>query len=125
MVGLGLDASGPHLFGQAMDRGEDEGISLAEELSRSLVLPLSRHRLGSSSGASSAGRRGATRCWERGPFMCLLCKLYNQAWRGRLHVPRPYHAIGLGRPREGTPPEQTGNAHPAVALFHGYESLNA
>ena len=35
VVGLGLDASGPHLFGQAMDWGEDEGISLAEELDRS------------------------------------------------------------------------------------------
>ena len=33
MVGLGLDAPGPHLLGQAM--GEDEGISLAEELDRS------------------------------------------------------------------------------------------
>ena len=32
VVGLGLDAPGPHLFGQAMGRGEDEGISLAEEL---------------------------------------------------------------------------------------------
>ena len=31
-VGLGLHAPGPHLFGQAMSRGEDEGISLAEEL---------------------------------------------------------------------------------------------
>ena len=35
MVGLGRDAPGPHLFGQAMGRGEDEGISLAEELDRS------------------------------------------------------------------------------------------
>ena len=35
LVGLGLDASGSHLFGQAMGRGEDEGISLAEELDRS------------------------------------------------------------------------------------------
>ena len=35
LVGLGLDAPGPHLFGQAMGRGEDEAISLAEELDRS------------------------------------------------------------------------------------------
>ena len=35
VVGLGLDAPGPHLFGQAMGWGEDEGISLAEELNRS------------------------------------------------------------------------------------------
>ena len=35
VVGLGLDAPGPHLFGQAMGRGEDEVISLAEELDRS------------------------------------------------------------------------------------------
>ena len=35
MVDLGLDAPGPNLFGQAMGRGEDEGISLAEELDRS------------------------------------------------------------------------------------------
>ena len=35
MVGLSLDAPGPHLFGQAMGRGEDKGISLAEELDRS------------------------------------------------------------------------------------------
>ena len=34
VLGLGLDAPGPHLFGQAMGRGEDEGISLAEELDR-------------------------------------------------------------------------------------------
>ena len=32
VVGLGLDAPGPHLFGQAMGRDEDEGISQAEEL---------------------------------------------------------------------------------------------
>ena len=35
VVGLGLDTPGPHLFGQAMGRGEDKGISLAEELDRS------------------------------------------------------------------------------------------
>ena len=35
VVGLGLDAAGPHLFGQAMGRCEDEGITLAEELDRS------------------------------------------------------------------------------------------
>ena len=35
VVGLGLDAPGPHLFGQAMGRGEYEGIFLAEELERS------------------------------------------------------------------------------------------
>ena len=32
VVGLGLDAPGSHLFGQAMGRGEDEGISLAKGL---------------------------------------------------------------------------------------------
>ena len=35
MIGLGLNAPGPHLFGQAMGRGEDEGISGTEELDRS------------------------------------------------------------------------------------------
>ena len=35
MVDPGLDAPGPHFFGQAMGRGEDKGISLAEELDRS------------------------------------------------------------------------------------------
>ena len=35
VVGLGLDAPGPHLFGQAMGRGEYKGISLEEELDRS------------------------------------------------------------------------------------------
>ena len=35
MIGLGLDATGPHLFGQAMGRGEDEGASGTEELDRS------------------------------------------------------------------------------------------
>ena len=35
VVGLSLDAPGPHLFGQAMGRGEDKGISLAEDLARS------------------------------------------------------------------------------------------
>ena len=35
VVVLGLDAPCPHLFGQAMGRGEDERISLAEELDRS------------------------------------------------------------------------------------------
>ena len=35
VVGLDLDAPGPHLFGQAMGRGEDEGIYLAEEFDRS------------------------------------------------------------------------------------------
>ena len=27
VIGLGLDAPGPHLFGQAMGRGEDERVS--------------------------------------------------------------------------------------------------
>ena len=35
VIGLGLDAPGPHLFGQAMVRGEDEGVSGTEELDRS------------------------------------------------------------------------------------------
>ena len=35
VIGLGLDALGPHLFGQAMGRGEDEGVSGTEELDRS------------------------------------------------------------------------------------------
>ena len=35
VVDLGLGAPGPHLFGQAMGRGEDEVISLAKELDRS------------------------------------------------------------------------------------------
>ena len=35
VIGLGLDAPGPHLFGQAMGRGEDEGVSGSEERDRS------------------------------------------------------------------------------------------
>ena len=35
VVGLDLDAPSLHFFGQVMGRGEDEGISLAEELDRS------------------------------------------------------------------------------------------
>ena len=35
VIGLGLDAPGPHIFGQAMGRGEDEGVSGTEELDRS------------------------------------------------------------------------------------------
>ena len=35
VIGLGLDAPGPHLFGQAMGRGEDEGVSGTGELDRS------------------------------------------------------------------------------------------
>ena len=35
VIGLGLDSPGPHLFGQAMGRGEDEGASGTEELDRS------------------------------------------------------------------------------------------
>ena len=35
VIGLGLDAPGPHLFGQAIGRGEDEGVSGMEELDRS------------------------------------------------------------------------------------------
>ena len=35
VIGLGLDAPGPHLFGQAKGRGEDEGVSGTEELDRS------------------------------------------------------------------------------------------
>ena len=35
VIGLGLDAPGPHLFGQTVGRGEDEGVSGTEELHRS------------------------------------------------------------------------------------------
>ena len=106
VVGLGLDAPwsaslwpGDGLGGR---RGDHSGGG-AQSLAWFCRSP--RRRLGSSSGASTAGRRGAARCWERGPFLCLL---YNHAWRGRLHVPRacraprPYHAIGPMRPREGS-----------------------
>ena len=41
VIGLGLDAPSPHLFGQAMGRGEDEGVSGTEERSIArVVLPL-------------------------------------------------------------------------------------
>ena len=54
-----------------MGLGEDKGISLAEELDRSRGFAAApRRRLGSSRGASKAGRRGAARCWERDPFLC-------------------------------------------------------
>ena len=35
VIGLGLEAPGPHLFGQAIGWGEDEGASSTEELDRS------------------------------------------------------------------------------------------
>ena len=35
MIGLGLDAKGPHFFRQSMGRSEDDKIPLAEELDRS------------------------------------------------------------------------------------------
>ena len=35
VIGLGLGAPGPHFFGQAMGRGEDEGASGMEELDHS------------------------------------------------------------------------------------------
>ena len=35
VIGLGLDAPGPHFFRQSMGRSEDEGIPLAEGLDRS------------------------------------------------------------------------------------------
>ena len=95
MVGLGLDAPGPHLFGQAMGRGEDEGICLAEELNRSRGF----------AAASAAAYVAQARCWERGPFLLL----YSQAWRSRLHVPRaciaprPYHWAGATAGRYSSP----------------------
>ena len=35
VIGLGLDAKGPHFFRQSMGRSEDDKIPLAEELDRS------------------------------------------------------------------------------------------
>ena len=35
VIGLGLDAPGPHLFRQTVGWGEDEGVSGTEELDRS------------------------------------------------------------------------------------------
>ena len=35
VVGLSLDAPAPHIFGQAMGKGEDKGASCVEELDRS------------------------------------------------------------------------------------------
>ena len=100
VIGLGLDAPGPHLFGQAMGRCEDEGVSGTEELgSLTWFCRCPRRRLGSSADVGSGDRRGAARRWERGPFL-LLC---SQAWRGWLRVPsacrgsRPCHATGLGQ----------------------------
>ena len=39
VIGLGLGAPGPHLFGQAMGRDEDEVVSGTEELDRSRGFP--------------------------------------------------------------------------------------
>ena len=69
VIGLGLDAPGPHLLGQAMGRGK-EGVFGTEMLDRSRGFaaapspPPSPRRLGSSSDASTADYRGAARCWE-------------------------------------------------------------
>ena len=131
VVGLGLDAPGPHLFGQAMRRGEDEGISLAEELDRSRgFCRCSRHRLGSSSGASTAGRRGAVR---RGAgsevlFCCLKVRLGEVGcmFHGHVELLVLVTLLGWGDRVKVLLPEQTGNAHDpaAVAFFHGHESFN-
>ena len=63
-----------------------------------------RRRLGSSSGASTAGQRGAARCWEEGSYCCAT----SQAWRSRPHAPWAWRsarlcpAIGQGRPEWGS-----------------------
>ena len=57
VIGLGQDSPGPHLFGQAMGRGDRTALG-----SQARSLEWFCRRLGSSSGASTAGRRGAARC---------------------------------------------------------------
>ena len=64
VIGLGLDAPVPILFGQANGQGENEGISKRRARSLAWFCRYPRRRLGSSSGASTAGRRGAALCWE-------------------------------------------------------------
>ena len=65
VIGLGLDAPGPHLFGQAMGRDEDEGVSgTGRARSLACFCRCPRRRLGSSADAGSGDRRGAARCWE-------------------------------------------------------------
>ena len=109
VISLGQDAPCPHLFGQAMGRGEDEGVSGTEELDRSRGFaaappppPPTPPRLGSSSGSSTAGHRAAARCWEWS--FLLRC---NRASRCRPHSPvasrsaRLCPATDQGRPGSG------------------------
>ena len=89
------------------------------------------HRcLGSSSGASAAGRRGAARSWKRGPI-CVCFANYiirlgeiGCMFHGHVELLVLITPFGWGDRGKVLLPEQTGNAHPAVAFFHGYESLN-
>ena len=76
VVGLGLDTPGLHLFGQAMGRDEDEGISLAEELDRSR-------------GFAAAPAAACKRCLDSG-----------SSWRGAVLGVRSFFAAlwsGLAR----------------------------
>ena len=63
VIGLALDVPGPHRFGQAMGRGEDEGITGGRTRSLTWFCRCLRRRLGSSSCASTAGV--VARCWRR------------------------------------------------------------
>ena len=122
--------SGVHsVFGQAMGRGEDEGISLAEELDCSrgftaaptaayVAQTVPRQRV-------VVARRGA---WREVLFCCLIVRLGEVGCMLHGHVELLVVITPLGWGDRGKVlfPEQTGNANDpaAVAFFHGHDSLN-
>ena len=122
--------SGVHsVFGQAMGRGEDEGISLAEELDCSrgfaaapaaayVAQTVPRQRV-------VVARRGAGR---EVLFCCLIVRLGEVGCMLHGHVELLVVITPLGWGDRGKVlfPEQTGNANDpaAVAFFHGHDSLN-
>ena len=119
VVGLGLDAPGPHLFGQAMGGAEDEGISLTEELDRSrgfaaapaaayVAQAVPRQRV-------VVARRGAGR---EVLYCCLIVRLGEVRCMFHGHVALLVLITPLGWRDRGKVlfPEQTGNAHDSAAV---------
>ena len=133
MVGLGLEAAVPHLFGQAMGRGEDEGISLAEELDRSRGFAAAPAAV---EVAQAVPRQRAVvaqcRAGSEVLFCCFVVRLGEVGCMFHGHVELLVLVTPLGWGDRGKVflPEQTGKAHDryevtaAVAFFHGHESLN-
>ena len=102
MIGLGLDTPDLHLFGQAMGRGGNEGISLAEEPARSRGLAAAPAAVKVAQAVPRQRFIVARRSAGSEISLCLLC---SQVWRCRLHAPwefivlRPCHATDLRRPQ--------------------------